>query len=286
MPTLPPSVSPLLSQPPFLRPTNLQSTAKRQTAVPSESQNPFDSIVQPLAAGFNGSLAGPFNVQATYGFDGQGSDQLGSTFSQLFPAVFNGLAGPGNNVSVGGVIGQPSSSIGLGFFPVDGIGAGGFDFNSSFSQIAGPFADIISSIFNGTSFTTFPISSFGASGSFPGGTSPTFPGQNSTSPGLTPTIPSFKRAIPQPPAPNGAIPPFPGVNDITPVLPGAPNATLPDFGTVTAPPFPNPSDLPFPLPSNVTSSTGSQSSSISDEPLPTDVSTPPVASDDPVRINL
>ena len=198
-------------------------------------------------------LAGPFNVNATYGLGspGQGGDQFGSIFSQLFPAAFNGLAGPGNNVSVTGVSGQPPSFIGLGFSPVNGTGAGGFDFISSFSQISGPFADIISSILNGTSFSTFAIPSPGAGGSFPGAGFPT--GQNST---------------------------FPGPNSGTP--------TFPDSGPATALPIPSfrPTALPFPIPSDVASSIAAELSSIAvslSVTLPTDTFVPYFPTSVPVQ---
>jgi hypothetical protein len=220
----------------------LHSTAKRQSespAVPSqEGGNPFDGIIQNITAGYDDSLgaSGPFNIDATYGLDDQGSSPFGDLFQELIPATFDGLTGPGNNMSLTGIPGQPPLSIGLGFAPLNGTD--GFDFTSAYSQISGLFAEILSGFLGGSNVTTFPISGFGASDPFPG-----TPGQNATLPGSPDaTSPKLRRRIASP-------------------LP------VPTF---------DPAYLPFSIPSDVASSIEAQFSSIAvdiseDLPPPTDL---------------
>ena len=254
----------------FDRPTNPQPTAKRQTEVPSQGGgNPFDAIIQNITAGFNGSfgVGFPLNVNATYGLGDGGSNPFSAIFQQLIPSAFNGLAGPGNNVSLTGVSGQPPFFFGLGFSPANGTSPGGFDFSSIFSGISGPFSDILSSFLGGTNVTTFPISFPGAGNSSFGGGFPTIPDQNATLPGSNDTSRPFP--------PFDTILPFPVSNGTTPSFPGAPNATVPsESGNMTALPVPtfNPTALPFPIPSDVVSSIEVELSSIvvsiSDASLP------------------
>lgn len=195
-------------------------------------------VLTPLAQISGSVVSGPFNVKATYGSDEEGRDKSGDTLPELIPATLDSLIGSGNNVSVSSVSGQPPSSIGLGFFPLNGTDVSEFDPMAIFSQISGPFCEIISRVL-GVDFTAFPIP---------------FPGVVGDS-----TFPGF-----------GGSPPIPGSNGTTPAPLGTPNATIRDFGTLATLPTNNPtilsSSVPSdgPLPTNVTTSAG---------PLITDVST-------------
>ena len=126
----------------------------------------------------NIDLTGLLNIDFTYGLDEQERDLFGPIFLELIPAAFDGLTGPGNNVSITGVSGQSPFSIGLGFSPINGSDASGFNSTSVFSLFSSPICEIISSALGGGDFTAFPIPPFGADGSFPD--SPTIPGGNST----------------------------------------------------------------------------------------------------------
>lgn len=143
--------------------------------------------------------------------------------------------------------GQPPFSVGLGFSPANGTGFGGFNFTSAFPQASDAFSSILSSFFNGTNVTTFPIIPPGFNGTslpFSGfnGTMSPFPGLNGT------TLPFANGSYPSG-VPSG----FP--SGIPSGLPSGFPSDLPS-GSMTILPYPtfNPSVLPFPVASDVASS--------------------------------
>ena len=217
------------------RSANSQSTAKRQQNPDIQTGQaagggPFNGTIGPIAAGFNTSAFGPFNVNATFGLGDEGTNEFSALFEYLIPAIFNGLTGTVNNVSLTGVPGQPSSLVGLGFSPADSATHGGFNFTSAFPKISGPFSEILSSFFNGSNMYTFPIIPPGFTGL--NGTMPGFLSMNGT------TLPfgNFSQAGG---FPNGLPSSFPGG------LPsGIPTNLTNSF----------PTDLPSGIPTNVSGS--------------------------------
>jgi hypothetical protein len=257
-------------------------------SVTSGNDTSLDSIIQGFASGFGGNInaTGPFNVNATFGLGDQGSNPFVALLQQLIPAAFNGLTGHDNNMNLTGVPGQSPFSFGLGFSPVNGTGAGEFDFTSIFSQILGPFSSIVSTFLGGGNITAFPIpfpgagSPSGQNGTFPS-FSGIFPGFNGSSSGFNGTFPSSNGTFPSfggsSPSFNGTTPSFPEFNGTAPPFSGDSNSTLPDFGPETA--FPSPTFTPTVLPptdvaSSIEEPLPTEVSSSTEEPLPTDTSDP------------
>ena len=158
-----------------------------------------------------------------------------------------------------GVTGQPPFSVGLGFSPVDGTTAGGFNFTSAFPQISDPFSNILSSLFNGSTVFTFPITPPGLNGTmlpFQGfnGSISSFPGLNgTTSPFANGNYTgSFPSGLPSGGFPTNVSSSFP-----TSLPSGFPSDLPTGLPSGSVPPLPNPTSDPTVSPSPISSDTAS-----------------------------